>query len=380
LWASVFAISHYCHEWLYEHRPRVSELPWFYVALSVGGVLGSVSVLISTLHVFKRPLEFVIVLVGMLLLLLYKLYRQAREASSVSRLQRNLVFAVAVMVIILTVTTKFRSEHTVLAEERNFFGAKSVTEKIVTKDDEKSVLVSLAHEVTIHGYEYRVGPYTDLPNSYYSLTSGIGRLLAELQRNEGKSLRVGVIGLGAGSLAIYCRPDDSFSFYEIDEEVKEIAENYFTYLSKCQQKNIIMGDARQSFERQVGTVSDRYDLIVVDAYADDAAPAHLMTKEAIAVYLSRLNEDGVIAIHISSRYLDLLPVVSGLAPAHNLVGRYYADTDPPDYATGSIWTFLSREEEAFSGEELMVLKDLTEIKPVFWTDTKNSIWSVVRLW
>jgi tRNA A58 N-methylase Trm61 len=376
LWGAVFAISHYCHEWLYEHRPQAAVLPWFYVALSLGGVFGSALILASTLFILKSAQEFVFVVIATILVALYQLYKLEPAKLLIRRAHLHYLSAVSLLLIVLFTFVYVSKASSTLALERNFFGTKRVIE--ATSDGNR--VRALLHELTAHGFEYMDNEeFNRQPVAYYTETSGLGRVMIKQKQEKGEEkMEVAVIGLGAGLLSAFCRPQDHYTFFEIDPEVVAIANKYFTYLERCENKEIKLGDARQLMLEESKAGVKKYDFIIMDAYADDAAPAHLMTAEAVGLYLSLLNPGGVVAIHVSSRYLDLLPVVSGLAETHNLAGRYYHDLEPPDYGTASIWTMLAREENVFAGSELEVLSNLADIKPVYWTDTKNALLPIVR--
>lgn len=376
LWGAVFAISHYCHEWLYEHRPQAAVLPWFYVALSLGGVFGSALILASTLFILKSAQEFVFVVIATILVALYQLYKLEPTKLLIRRAQLHYLSAISLLLIVSFTFVHVSKASSTLALERNFFGTKRVIE--TTSDGNR--VRALLHELTAHGFEYMDNEeFNRQPIAYYTENSGMGRVMNQQKQKKGEEkMEVAVIGLGAGLLSAFCRPQDHYTFFEIDPEVVAIANKYFTYLERCENKEVILGDARQLMLEEYKAGAKKYDFIIMDAYADDAAPAHLMTAEAVGLYLSLLNPGGVIAIHVSSRYLDLLPVVSGLARAHDLAGRYYHDEEPPEYGTASIWTMLAREENVFAGPELEVLSNLSEIKPVYWTDTKNALLPIVR--
>ena len=130
-------------------------------------------------------------------------------------------------------------------------------------------------------------------------------------------MRVGVVGLGVGTLAAYAREGDEYEFFEINPEVPRLARKYFTYLADCRGKcDIVLGDARLSLERPS---SEKFDLLALDAFSGDSIPTHLLTREALAVYLRRLAPGGLIAVHVTNRYLSLAPVVRAAAADAKLV-------------------------------------------------------------
>lgn len=375
LWSAFFAIAHYCHEWLYVNRPEPAALPWFYVALSLGGFLGSVAILLVTLVFLKTPIEFLLILVGVQAVTLWHLYEKQHEPDSQIagwRLHTLALFA-GLMVSTLVLSKNAYLQNTI-QQERNFYGAKTVTERT---DEDGKVLRVLIHEATTHGYQYQNAEDIQKPTSYYVESSGLGKAFAHLQANNG-SIHVGAIGLGVGTVSAYCRAGDEFTFFEIDRQVIALAQNNFSYLALCPRVDIQEGDARQLFLRDREKNAGLYNLIIVDAYADDAVPTHLLTEEAFALYEGELAEGGIIAFHISSRYLDLVPVMQGLVERSGFWGREYTDATNNPLGTQSIWVLMTKEEQVFFDPVFSDMTTFTEIEPVFWTDTKNAILPVVR--
>jgi hypothetical protein len=204
---------------------------------------------------------------------------------------------------------------------RNFYGVLTVRE--VNQDQLEWRAYSLSHGRIPHGYQFRSQSHSALPTSYYGVTSGVGqavRLLRTYSRPEEhhpRNLSIGVIGLGVGTLAAYAQAGDYFRFYEINPDVIRIAEDkdYFTYLTNSRAKtDVVAGDARLSIERELRQgSSEHFDLLALDAFSGDAVPVHLLTKEAFQLYLAQVGPDGIIAAHITNTYLDLRPVLMGLA-------------------------------------------------------------------
>ena len=155
----------------------------------------------------------------------------------------------------------------------------------------------------------------------YTSTSGLGRMMQYIKQKNHWWMDVAVIGLWAWIINTYCWQNDSFIFFEIDQEVYDLAQWYFTFLDHCKEKEIKIWDARKLLWIDEKN-NKKYDIIIIDAYSDDAVPAHLITSEAAKLYLSLLKQNGIIAIHISSRYLDLLPVISGLTQDNSLFWRF----------------------------------------------------------
>ena len=172
----------------------------------------------------------------------------------------------------------------------------------------------------------------DEPLTYYSHSGPIGHLFRKLNDSSAPPRQVAVVGLGAGSLAAYARLGQDWTFYEIDPVVVEIARNYFHFLadsvsSRKAKVNVVIGDGRLRLEEAEGRT---YDLLVIDAFNSDSIPTHLLTREAIAAYREHLTDDGILAFHISNRFLDMEPVLATLADDAGLAGCHWFDGEIPD--------------------------------------------------
>jgi hypothetical protein len=231
-----------------------------------------------------------------------------------------------------------------LYAERSFFGVHRVTL------DPTGEFVQLVHGSTVHGMQRRdTQDFAPEPLTYYHRSGPIGQVFTLPPLNEAQP-PVAVVGLGAGSLASYVAQGQELDFYEIDPVVRRIAEDdrYFTFLKQCSGKyQIILGDARLKLAQ---SESGRYGLIVIDAFSSDAVPVHLLTREALGMYLDKLATGGLIACNVSSRYLELRPVLSNLAAERRLICLSRADIElsPQERLDGkspSIWVVLARQRE-----------------------------------
>jgi spermidine synthase len=203
---------------------------------------------------------------------------------------------------------------------RNFYGV--LTVKQYTKDtDDVARLLDNGH--ILHGLQFTHSIERRLPTAYFGWNSGVGRVMQFYQAKNAAELRVGIIGLGTGTMAAYARPQDRFVFYEINPEVLTVSRQYFTFLADAERRmakngrrpEVVMGDARLSLERDLAAPAGptQFDVIVLDAFTGDAIPTHFLTREAADIYRRHLASGGTVAIHITNRYLDLTPVAQGLA-------------------------------------------------------------------
>jgi hypothetical protein len=203
----------------------------------------------------------------------------------------------------------------VIAAKRGFYGVLTVREAEVGRPEHRKTLY---YGQINHGTEYLNEPFRSTPSSYYDRDSGIGVLMAALDSggevSPEQNKRVGIIGLGTGALTTYLHSGDHFTFYELNPQVVEVARQEFSYLNGLDEEvTIVVGDGRVSLINPAARNPSKLDALVVDAFSGDAIPTHLLTREAFEVYRSRLKPNGILAVHISNRFLDLQPLMYGLA-------------------------------------------------------------------
>jgi hypothetical protein len=270
----------------------------------------------------------------------------------------------------------------VVVAMRNFYG----TLKIRTYGEPGSVSHNyvLAHGITTHGMQFLVEPYDRWATSYYGAGSGAGLAMDTAEPVTG-GRHIGVVGLGTGSLAAYGMPEDRMRIYEINPDVLTLARERFTYLSQtAAEVKIVMGDARLSMEDELRrNAAQDFDVLVLDAFSSDAIPIHLLTEEAFALYLQHLQPAGIIAVHISNRYLDLRPVVESMAKHFNLhlatISHNPSDDDWWLYRT--TWMLLSRDEARLQVSAIVEAAEEPSDPDAFlihWTDDRASLFGVLR--
>jgi hypothetical protein len=264
-----------------------------------------------------------------------------------------------------------------LLVQRNFYGTLRVEED----DADRYALARryLIHGTISHGYQYLNEEYRRIPASYYSQHSGVGLALTALQARG--PVRMGVAGLGVAALSGYVRPKDYVRLYEINPEVVNIADHYFTFLPTARSRgdvDVLLGDARLTLERQE---PQRFDLLAIDAFSSDAIPTHLLTNEAFELYFKHLKPDGVLAVHISNRYIDLVPVCARAAEHVNRSARVVRSISDGTYDT-SIWVLVTSNEplmarQEFQGDNTYVAKAADSFKG--WTDDFSSVWPLLNI-
>ena len=257
---------------------------------------------------------------------------------------------------------------------RNFYGGLRVRDSgpATALDSTRT----LTHGTINHGEQYLNIARRDLPTTYYGPNTGLGIAIREKQKKG--AIRVGVIGLGTGTTAAYGRLGDYYRFYEINPLVLELAHKEFTFLGDCKAKvEVAMGDARLSLEREA---PENFDVLAVDAFSSDSIPVHLLTREAMDLYFRHLQPDGILAVHISNRYLNLQPVLEGETAATQKIARV-VDTEDDDTQDvfGATWVLITSPASGFKGEEMSNSAPLDSKKTVrLWTDEYSNLFKILK--
>ena len=261
-----------------------------------------------------------------------------------------------------------------LAVARNFYGVVSVRD--FPNVDPQQHYVGLVHGRILHGAQFTSAERRHWPATYFGERSGIGRALTHFA--ERPNLQVAITGLGIGSLAAYAQPGHKYTYYEINPDVVQMAQEHFTMLEDCRgEVEILVGDARLALERQA---TQQYDVFILDAFSGDAVPTHLLTKEAFEIYARHLAPGAVIAVNISNTYLDLAPVVCGLAqPLGMQALRVTSLADVEKGIRPADWMLLTRNREFL--ESLRRAEPLAvepKVLPLFWTDDFSDLFQILK--
>jgi hypothetical protein len=291
--------------------------------------------------------------------------------------RRPVRFALALGAVMLGSSFHAGLERETLIAERNFFGTLRVTQ------DRASDTHWLYHGTTIHGRQSHALSSHCEPLSYYHREGPLGHVFKTFNEQPAGSGNVAIVGLGTGATTAYTRPGQNWTFYEINPAVVQIARDpaYFTYLSYCANApvNIALGDARLELHNAPAA---HYGLIVLDAFSSDAIPMHLMTVEALDLYLSKLADRGLLVFHISNRSLDLHPVAADLARARNLVGLVFDDTSrtQPSGKEPSQWVVMARRPEDVATLAADTRWQILEGRPdrQVWSDDFSNIVSIFK--
>jgi hypothetical protein len=261
---------------------------------------------------------------------------------------------------------------------RNFYGALRVRDSGPPSEFDSTR--TLTHGTINHGEEFLNPARRLLATTYYGPGTGVS--LAIKEKGKDRAIRVGVIGLGTGTLASYGREGDYFRFYEINPLVLQLARTEFYFLNECKAKlDVAMGDARLSLERELAEgQSQQFDVLAVDAFSSDSIPVHLLTREAMDLYFRHLKEDGILAVHISNRYLDLQPVLAGETKATGRVARLIDnDEDESQDVFSSTWVLIRNSQPGFTAEELQRSADIESARKVrLWTDDYSNLFQILK--
>ena len=348
--AGLFLCSMVCHGELVRLKPHPRYLTSFYLMISVGGALGGIFVGLIAPHIFHAVYELHIGLAAFALLSMYVLY------SRTPAWLLGIVAAVAFSAWLAHQVRQTEKDYRLLV--RNFYGEL----KVEDPDDPAAfnAVRKLVHGAINHGEQFLDPRRRDSPTTYYSPNSGVGLAIQEAAMHG--PIRVGVIGLGTGTLASYGRPGDYYRFYDINPLVIQLAHTEFSFLKDCAAKlEIALGDARLSLERET---SEQFDVLAVDAFSGDSIPVHLLTEESFELYFRHLKPGGVLAVHVSNKFLDLEPVVDRIAEhLHKRDGTVDTEDDDAIAAFGSTWVLVTARSEFFDRPPLLGNAKRTGTRP-----------------
>lgn len=387
-WLTVlFLICMVCHGELVKSKPQPRHLTTFYMFISAGGAAGGLFVgllcpLIFNLH-YELPLAVIFgFVVGWV-----ALANDGRQSWLKGRelLQWSAAFMIVGGIALVAKAHLLTVGPDVIAIDRNFYGTVYV-ETMEDEEDPSGTGRALYNGRIWHGFQYTDPGRRMEPTTYYISSTGAALAVHHHPRHD-QPLRVAVIGLGTGSMAAHGKTGDLYRFYDIDPKIERIARQYFTYLDESDaDTEVILGDARISLEREVKHGPGNYDVIVLDAFSGDAIPAHLLTDESFAVYDQLLRREpdgtpmGIVAIHISNRYLDLKPVVAAIAKKHGYQTHLVHTEEGFGHAdTGSDWVLVTQNKEFLEIPLVASLgKPLAPKTELLWTDQRTSLFPILQ--
>ena len=360
----LFVFCMFFHGELAKMRPAPRYLTLFYLMISLGGALGGMFVGLIAPRIFPTYYELGLGFVVAAILATITLRKQP--------------FFVWILPIALAgVCGYFWNKQVEQLHEntrvmvRDFYGTLRVKE-VGTGDD---VVRRLIHGVILHGEQYLKAERRNSPTTYYGPDSGVALAIKNTQQDN---QRVGVIGLGTGTLAVWGKPGDHYRFFDINPQVISIAETEFTYLKDSKaQVEISLGDARLSLEREA---PHDFDVLVVDAFSSDSIPVHLITKEAMAVYLKHVKHGGAVAFHVTNRFLKLAPVVKQIADDLGLHAALIVDEAENTVFSKTDWVIVTRDKALVENEAIaQKASAIDAIRGLrLWTDDFNNLYQILK--
>ena len=375
--ASLFICCMVCHGELARLKPHPRYLTGFYVTVSLGGAAGGLFVGLVAPNLFRAYYEFPIGLALCMLVVAIVLARALASRPAAMRLA-----GAAAMLLILggylwcltSIMRTMVAGYRVVA--RNFYGTLRVYDSGDPRVDDDAAR-KLVHGVINHGEQMLRPEYRRMPVTYFCPDSGIGRAMRALEKAP---RRIGILGLGCGTLAAYGQAGDTFRIYEINPLVLDIARTEFTYLNDTPAKvETAIGDGRLVLEKEP---DQQFDLLVMDAFSGDSVPVHLITREAFQMYFRHLKPSGILAVNISNKYLNLEPVMERASNAFDKVGLVY-HYDPPEsepLCFGCSWTLIMSRAAADAHPELLRNVKVLEPERPFrmWTDDFSNMLSILK--
>lgn len=366
--AGLFICCMFCHGEVARRKPHPRYLTSFYLMISIGGAVGGlfVSVIAPLLFPFHYELSVGLAILGIVAFCV--LYGQ--------HFLFDVIWAGVAVFLLVTIVqdVKISREDNVLMA-RNFYGALRIRESGADLDATK--VRTLINGTINHGEQFVDSRRSRVATTYYANNSGVGLAIVDRQH---PGMRVGVIGLGVGTLTTYGRKDDQYKIYEINPIVVDLAKTWFSYLRNTEANvEIVMGDARLSLEKEQ---PNNFDVLAVDAFSSDAIPVHLLTKEAMKLYEKHIRPDGIIAVHVSNKYLNLYPVVHRIADRlclKNILVQNRENTILNQF--GSDWVLISPTPEVLETPIFRAAgadhPDLAATAPL-WTDDYSNLFKIMK--
>ncbi len=367
-----------CHGELYRWRPHPAQLTAYYLGIAGGGALGGLFAALAAPLLFKLYLEFHIGLFACfaLLWLSIALDKQLLPDKRHNYLMHGLAL------ILLGVLGKYLLAHIYyagsaqIALERNFYGVLRVEERDHEQVDQARRV--LRHGAIDHGFQYLAETKRRLATAYYWPGTGVGLTLTNFPRQQQR--RIGLVGLGVGTLLAYAKTGDYFRIYEINPQVIEFAQQYFSFIQDAPVNlDIISADARLALAQES---PQHFDVLALDAFSGDAVPMHLLSDEAMQLYFRHLQPDGVLAVHITNHYLNFRPLLAGWAEQAGydyVVVHAQPPADQPNLYRAD-WALLTRNRAFLQSPAITAAAEPRQSggKRVVWTDDFSNLFSLLK--
>ena len=374
LCGALFIACMVCHGELAKRKPHPRYLTLFFLMVAVGGAIGGLFVALIAPRIFPNYWEMPIAIAGLGVLIAIVLSYDDNGAPRLLIVRASLLIVALSFGVYLARIERRANQGYILAA-RNFYGVLRV------RDDPDAFggVRVLIHGTINHGTELLTPGGGRIPTSYFGETSGISRAIRT--KGEKGPIRIGILGLGAGVTATLARAGDTLHYYEINPLVFQIAQTKFDFWKACPaDKHLYFGDGRLTLERM--QESENLDFLAMDAFTSDAVPMHLLTREAYATYQRHLKPDGVLAINISNRYLDLEPIIAEAAKEMGWSGVVvYDEGDSEAYYVSNTWILLSKSPAIFASPKFADAQTVALApRKGFrgWTDDYSNIIQILR--
>lgn len=356
----LFLSVYYVNGLLVKEKPHPQQLTIFYVFIALGGVLGSLFVAVVSPLIFKRLVEMQVLLSILIVMITFEF--------------KNKIFPIIFLglTIFINLTAHIGLTRFTIDSERGFYGALAVNE--IEEPTTKIKSRFLIHGSIMHGFQ-TLDPQTSLiPTSYYHKNSGFGKAATLLQQ-EKEQISIGMIGMGVGTISSYAREKDNIRFFEIDPLIAKIALKNFTYIKEAKgHVDYQIGDGRLLVEKEP---SQKFDLLAVDAFTGDAIPVHLLTQEAVQMYMSKIKDDGILAFHVSSSYVNLSAPLNKIAEKENLsFGVVEIGKTKDTLQAESKWVLISKRKDLSEKIKFSFVQPDILAKQALWTDNYSNILGV----
>lgn len=363
--AGLFVLCMFLHGELARMRPGTRHLTRFYLMVSLGGAIGGIVVGLISPHLLPAYYELG---AGFVITALFAafLFRRNRPVMLVAAV----LAGICGYFLFVQVSEDLTATRRLL---RNFYGTLYTIDG--TDEDTHDRVRQLFHGSIKHGEQYLSALRRREPTAYYGRSAGIGLAIANTNSIHKK---VGVVGLGAGTLAVYGQPGDTYRMYEINPQVIELARSEFSFMADSRAAiETVLGDARLSMEREP---PQNYDVLAVDAFSGDSVPVHLITAEAMDVYLRHMKPDGIIAFHVTNRFLWLPPVIENIANAKGLKVALIHDENDNPLLRNTDWVLVARNPDVLN--QKAIRERSTPIRGIpglgVWTDDFNNLFAVLK--
>lgn len=378
--SAMFACCMVCHGELVRRRPAAQQLTIFYLFFAFGGALGGVLVSIIAPLLFDGFWELHLVLIAIAALvgwLIFQDRKSLRPGPTRIAFGSAWVLALATLTVYLYEHASYQRETSIFST-RGFYGVQYVYE--LNKGDVDHFR-ALYHGRINHGEQRLSGNNATKAFTYYGRNTGVALAITRHPSHGITAMKVGIIGLGTGTIAAYGKTGDEFKFYEINSQTEEIARSYFTYLSQSRaDTEVIVGDGRISLARELATTGpQQFDVLVVDAFSGDAIPIHLLTLEAVDLYAQHMNTGGIMAIHVSNLHIDLLDVVRQLAKHASLEAIHIENSGRGEYYSANDWILLTNNKTFIDDVRIRKLSSPWNkpALPKIWTDDFSNLFETV---